>query len=67
MGLVTVDFVAGGAGHDGDGFAVDDQPEAVVLGHDGDDLSGLKDYVATLAGVRMSPFPPVATRKALWS
>jgi hypothetical protein len=29
-------------------------------------LAGLKGYVATLAGVRMSPFPPVATRKSLW-
>ena len=41
MGLVTVDLVAGRAGHDANGVAVDDQPEVVALGDDGDDLSGV--------------------------
>jgi hypothetical protein len=36
VGFVTVDFAAGGAGHGGDGVAVDDQPEAVGLGDDGE-------------------------------
>ena len=39
VGLEAVDFAAGGAGHGADGFAVDDHPEAVVLGDDGDDLA----------------------------
>src|SRR5215469_3050830 len=39
VGLITVDFAAGGAGHDADVLAVDDQPESIVLGDDGDDLS----------------------------
>jgi len=39
VGLEAVDFTAGGAGHRDDVFAVDDQPEGVVLGDDGDDLS----------------------------
>src|SRR5215472_12445812 len=41
IALVTIDFAAGGAGHDPGGLAVDDQPEAVVLGDDGDDLAGM--------------------------
>jgi hypothetical protein len=36
---VTADFPAGGAGHNSDGLAFDDQPEAVGLGDDGDDLA----------------------------
>src|SRR5215470_2901324 len=39
VGLEAADFAAGGAGHGGDGLAVDDQPETVVLGDEGDDLS----------------------------
>ena len=39
MSFVTVDVLAVGGGHGGDGVAVDDQPEAVVLGEDSDDLA----------------------------
>jgi hypothetical protein len=39
VGFVTVDLLAGGAGHDACGLPVDDQPEAVVPGDDGDDLA----------------------------
>jgi hypothetical protein len=30
-GLVTMDLAAGGAGHDSDGLAVDNEPEPVIL------------------------------------
>src|SRR6185437_9459650 len=39
VGLVTAGLLAGGAVQDADGFPVDDQPEAVVLGEDGDGLA----------------------------
>ena len=39
VGLVTVDLAAGGPRRDGDGFPVDDQPEGVVSGQDGDGLA----------------------------
>jgi hypothetical protein len=36
-----VELVGGGAGHDGDHVAAEADPEGVVLGGDGDDLTGV--------------------------
>jgi hypothetical protein len=46
VGLVTVDLAAGGPGGDGGGFPVDDQPEGVVSGQDGDGRPGRRPAAA---------------------
>lgn len=37
--LVAVDLAGGGAGHHADGLPVDDEPEGMVFGGDGDELA----------------------------
>lgn len=41
IGLVSVDLLAGGAGHDSDGLAVDVDVEAVIARGDADGLAGV--------------------------
>jgi hypothetical protein len=50
VGLVPVDLAGGGAGHDAGGLPVDDEPEAVVLGGDGDDLARVDQADLDLLG-----------------
>lgn len=50
VGLVPVDLAGGGAGHDADGLPVDGEPEAVVLGGDGEDLARVDQADLDLLG-----------------
>ena len=45
-----MDLACGGAGHDADGLPVDDEPEGVVLGGDGDDLARVDQADLDLLG-----------------
>jgi len=54
-----VDLAGGGAGHDADGLPIDEEPEAVVLGGDGDDLARVDQADPDLLGVgNATPLSP---------
>src|SRR5262249_19172961 len=70
VGLVTADLVMGGAGHDADGFPVDDQAEGVALRDDGDDLAcvGHADLDALAGDLDAAPAgdPPLHGLAGIW-